>query len=176
MKGLSALERNKPASRTQLTLQRIQGISMLIFYPLEFISFFTAPWAPVLSRWVTPAQGAKAAIWSVRAWGVYVLAQVLLLLGERKAIREREAGKGKGKTYSAVVEERDEEMLKAEAERTRKRKAQIVYQLVANISRLPVIAHWLVFLFSAPFLSTYPVSFHPSGRSRMVSIHTRYGN
>lgn len=140
MKGLSALERNRPPSRTQLTLQRIQGLSMLVFYPLEFISFFTAPWAPVLSRWVTPKQGAKAAIWSVRAWGVYVLAQVLLLLGERTAMREREAEKAKGK--GVAEQERDEEAMRVEEERIRKRKAQIVYQLVANVSRLPVIAHW----------------------------------
>lgn len=159
MKGLSALERNRPASRTQLTLQRIQGLSMLVFYPLEFVSFFTAPWAPVLSRWVTPKQGAKAAIWSVRAWGVYVLAQVLLLLGERRAMREREAEKGKGK--GVAEEERDEVAMRVEEERVRKRKAQIVYQLVANVSRLPVIAHWSEILSSGSDLPTHPYALSP---------------
>lgn len=150
MKGLSALERNKPASRTKLTLQRVQGISMLIFYPLEFISFFSAPFAPVLApRWITPKQGGQAALWSIRAWLVYVLAQVGLLLGERETIRKEEAearakvvGGGKGVVEMATPEE--QEAARASKERMASRKTQIVYQLTANISRLPVIMHWCV--------------------------------
>lgn len=152
LKGLSALERNKPASRTQLTLQRLQGISMLVFYPLEFISFFTAPFAPVLApRWVSYQTGAKAALWSIRAWLVYVLAQVALLVRERKAIAKREAIEVEMKIVGAMngddeIEKTDEEeeALRASREKTKKRKEQIVYQLVANVSRLPVIFHWYV--------------------------------
>ena len=149
MKGLSALERNKPASQTQLTLQRVQGISMLIFYPLEFISFFSAPFAPVLApRWITPKQGGQAALWSIRAWLVYVIAQVGLLVREREAIREQEMeirakASGNEKELEAATPE-EHEAVRAEKERTTRRKTQIVYQLVANVSRLPVIMHWCV--------------------------------
>lgn len=153
MKGLSALERNKPASRTQLTLQRLQGISMLIFYPLEFVSFFSAPFAPVLApRWITPKQGGQAALWSIRAWLVYVLAQVGLLIRERDAIRKQEQAEievkvvgSKGELEMAAAEE--QEAVRASKERTARRKTQIAYQLVANVSRLPVIMHWC-----APFM------------------------
>lgn len=151
MKGLSALERNKPASRTQLTLQRLQGISMLVFYPLEFISFFSAPFAPLLApRWITFQQGGKAALWSIRAWLVYVLAQVALLIRERNAIAKREATEIEMKVVGADTDDdvemttEEKEALRASKERTNKRKEQIVYQLVANVSRLPVIFHWCV--------------------------------
>jgi len=149
MKGLSALERNKPASQTQLTLQRIQGISMLIFYPLEFISFFSAPFAPVLApRWITPKQGGQAALWSIRAWLVYVIAQVGLLVREREAIREQEMEiqvkvPGNEKELEAATPE-EHEATRAEKERKTRRKMQIIYQLAANVSRLPVIMHWSV--------------------------------
>jgi len=146
MKGLSALERNKPASQTQLTLQRVQGISMLVFYPLEFISFFSAPFAPVLvPRWITPKQGGQAALWSIRAWLVYVIAQVGLLVREREVIRGQEMeirAKDSGNEKVATPEEH--EAIRANKEGTTKRKMQIVYQLAANLSRLPVIMHWSV--------------------------------
>ncbi|KAK7052407.1 hypothetical protein R3P38DRAFT_3306140 [Favolaschia claudopus] len=49
MKSLSALERSPPASRIALNLGRLQGLSMLVFYPLEYISFFSAPFGgPIL--------------------------------------------------------------------------------------------------------------------------------
>jgi hypothetical protein len=135
MKGLSALERNKPDSITQLNLQRIQGLSMLIFYPLEFLSFFSAPWAPVLTsaRIITSKQGTKAALWSIRAWLVYTVVQVLLIGREWQTIRAKEA-------QTDTVTDEDEEQ--AAREKTAKRKEQIWYSAVANISRLPVIVHW----------------------------------
>ncbi|KAF8317102.1 hypothetical protein DL93DRAFT_2077251 [Clavulina sp. PMI_390] len=139
MKGLSALERNKPTSRLQLTLRRLQGISMLIFYPLEFMSFFSAPWAPVLApRWISFQTGNKAALWSIRAWLVYVAAQVALLLQEQHAIASKEASESEKSTAAEGEEAR------IQREKTAKRKEQIMYQLVANVSRLPVIVHWSV--------------------------------
>lgn len=126
---------------------------MLVFYPLEFASFFSAPWAPILApRWITFEQGGKAALWSIRAWLVYVLAQVALLIRERRAIARREAVEVEMKVVGASVNEdsdvektaEEEEALRVSKEKTNKRKEQILYQLVANVSRLPVIVHWYV--------------------------------
>ena len=130
LKALSALERSQPASRTQLTLQRLQGLSMLIYYPLEYVSFFTSPFAPLLPG-VSPQTSAKAQLWSIRAWGVYVALQILLLRHEWKLISRPE------------YEDDSTTDVKAQNNAAlRKRKLAIVCGLVANISRLPVILHW----------------------------------
>lgn len=106
---------------------------MLIFYPLEYISFFTSPFAPLLPpSVVSPGTGMKAGLWSVRSWGVYTALQVLLLRNEwveldTKQMRLEGSLEGGKQDELAVV---------------KKRKEHIKYQLVANIARLPVILHW----------------------------------
>lgn len=104
---------------------------MLVFYPLEYISFFSTPsLAPILP--ITPQQSLRASLWSVRAWGVYVLLQIALLVGELKEIVHKLA-------TGAVDAEGEHGRLAAV-----KRRRAIMYQLVANVSRLPVILHWCV--------------------------------
>jgi hypothetical protein len=124
-KSLSALERSPPESRLTLNLQRLQGLSMLVFYPLEYISFFSAPFAPLLR--ISPAASMKAQLWSVRSWGLYVALKVAELCNEWSGLVEKERAAS-------------EDAMKA----IKKRKRAILYQLTANISRLPVIMHWCV--------------------------------
>lgn len=116
---------------------------MLVFYPLEFASFFTAPFAPVLTsaRILTPKQGAEAALWSIRAWFVYVALQVVLLVRERSAIKAKE-DEERANGYGYVLSDEKEAENKELKKKTAVRKVQIAYQLVANVSRLPVIIHW----------------------------------
>jgi hypothetical protein len=125
MRGLSALERSPPESRLALNLGRLQGLSMIVFYPLEYISFFSAPFAPLLR--ISPVTQMKAQLWSVRSWGVYVALKIVELFHEWKALVRKER-EGTADALAAI----------------KKRKRAIVYQLVANISRLPVIMHWCV--------------------------------
>jgi hypothetical protein len=126
IKALSALEHSRPPSRTKLTLKRLQGLSMLIYYPLEYVSFFSSPFAPLLAG-VSPSISAKAQLWSIRAWGVFVALQIVLFGQDWKSMaREDNSADGKGQDIAAL----------------KKRKSAIVYGLVANISRLPVILHW----------------------------------
>lgn len=132
IKGLSTLERSRPASRTKLNLERLQGLSMLIFYPLEYISFFSSPLAPVL-KGVSPNDSLKASIWSVRAWGTYVVLQVALLIGEWRELVKTGRALSRGESD-------------ADPMAVRKRKQAIAYQMVANVSRLPVILHWYVMI------------------------------
>jgi len=131
MKGLSALERSSHASLAQLNLQRIQGISMLIFYPLEYISFFSSPLAPVLYG-VSASKSLRAQIWSIRTWGAYVVLQIVLLGQEWKELVRKERSPTTG-----IADVKDNNSI-------RKRKRAITYQLLANIFRLPVILHWSV--------------------------------
>ena len=132
IKGLSALERSRPASRTKLNLERLQGLSMLIFYPLEYISFFSSPLAPVL-KGVSPNDSLKASIWSIRAWGAYVVLHVALLIGEWRELVKTGRALSRGESD-------------ADPMAVRKRKQAIAYQMVANVSRLPVILHWYVLI------------------------------
>jgi len=98
---------------------------MMLFYPLDYISFFSSPVAPLL-RNASPTTSAKAGLWSVRAWGVYVGAQVALLINEWKELSAKEStGEEDVKTVW-------------------KKKKDVVYHLVANVSRLPVILHWSI--------------------------------
>ncbi|KAJ6551663.1 hypothetical protein B0H19DRAFT_1158505 [Mycena capillaripes] len=124
IKGLAALERSPPESRLALNILRLQGLSMIVFYPLEYISFFSAPFAPLLR--ISPATSMKAQLWSVRSWGVYVALKVVELCSEWIGLvrKEREASE--------------------DALKIKRRKRAIAYQLVSNISRLPVIINWSV--------------------------------
>ncbi|KAJ7318142.1 hypothetical protein DFH08DRAFT_400978 [Mycena albidolilacea] len=126
MKGLSALERSPPASRLALNIGRLQGLSMIVFYPLEYISFFSAPFGGPLLR-ISPDAAMAAQLWSVRSWGVYVALKIVELWHEWTSLIQKES-------------DATEDAHKA----IQKRKRAVVYQLVANISRLPVIMHWSV--------------------------------
>lgn len=107
---------------------------MLVFYPLEYISIFTSPFAPVLHG-VSPLAAMKAQLWSVRAWGAYVALQVLLLSNEWKELGRKEQTLKKTPVDAAGS---------GDVATIKKRREAIVYQLVANLSRLPVIVHWCV--------------------------------
>jgi len=60
----------------------------------------------------------------VRAWGTYVAVQVALLVQEWKELS--------AKGWSSDEERRQ----------IKRRKREVVFSLVANVTRLPVILHW----------------------------------
>ena len=110
---------------------------MLAYYPLEYISFFTSPWAPLLTGRINKKLEIGAGLWSVRAWGVYTLLMVGLLGGEWVELGRKETKLENG----GETEEKDRE---EELSKIKKRKQHVVYQFIANFSRLPVILHWYV--------------------------------
>ena len=112
---------------------------MLVYYPLEYISFFTSPWAPLLTGRINKKLEMGAGLWSVRAWGVYTLLMVGLLGGEWVELGRKETKLENGGETEEKDQEEEEELSKI-----KKRKKHIVYQFVANLSRLPVILHWYV--------------------------------
>jgi hypothetical protein len=116
---------------------------MLVFYPLEYISIFTSPFAPILHS-ISPLASMKAQLWSIRAWGAYVVLQTFLLSDEWKELRRKE--QISEKRVGNVTGNGDMAIIK-------KRKEAIIYQLVANLARMPVIFHWCVITstFSLPY-------------------------
>ena len=115
---------------------------MLAFYPLEYISFFTSPWAPLLTGRINKKLELRAGLWSVRAWGIYTMLAVGLLGGEWVELGRKEVG------LEMEGKEEKEELLKI-----KKRKKHLVYQFIANLTRLPVILHWYAPLFFLLLLS-----------------------
>jgi len=100
---------------------------MMLFYPLDCVSFFSSSFAPVLHA-VSPAVSRRAQLWSVRAWGVYVGLQIAQLVSEWRELQPKGDKAGGDEEDSTV----------------RKRRQDVVCQLVANVSRFPVILHWSV--------------------------------
>lgn len=140
LKWLSAMERApRPVTtsgRRTLLLERIQGLSMLAFYALEGVSFFSSPAAPLLSpRFITPATSGKAQLWSVRAWGLYTAIQISILLQQHQGLVKRERVASLGGEKGA-----DE----AELKEVRKNKAATFLSLIENLAFAPLIIHWSV--------------------------------
>jgi hypothetical protein len=148
---LIALEKSPPPTRTLLTIERLQGLSMLVYYPLEHISYllshaiiptvFTLP--SILSLLFgnnpnTPRKlrldAGKLGIWSVRAWAVYVLLQLLHLREDVALLRRRSRtlAKAKGKAGDVEAEKRD----------IRSQWHAWMNELVVNLAYLPLTVHW----------------------------------
>lgn len=65
-----SLEKSHPPTRALLTIERLQGWSMLAYYPLEHVYFLAShkmlPWK-LSSRTLN-----KISLWSCRFWAAYV--------------------------------------------------------------------------------------------------------
>lgn len=146
---LISLERSPPPTRNLLTIERLQGWSMLAYYPLEHIyylctngiipssfpsllSLFTSTSPRKRIRLNTDAIG----IWSCRFWALYVVLQFAHLREDRKLLRlkERSLGKTKGKISDAMAEEAELDL--------RKRWDSYWNEVVVNVGYLPLTAHW----------------------------------
>ncbi|KAF8318428.1 hypothetical protein DL93DRAFT_385131 [Clavulina sp. PMI_390] len=154
IKWLSALERTPvtstaPAARVSRTLERLQAISMLAFYSLESISFFSSPAAPILPpTLVTPSMSAKAGLWSVRAWGLYTAIQLWNLSAKWKEASAKEASLTRELKSASASEKGDEGTVelgtKDKLEEVKKEKWATLLSLVENGAFAPLIIHWSV--------------------------------
>ena len=112
---LTSLERNPPPTRQLHTIERLQGWSMLCYYPLEHVYY-------LLSHSIIPSQFARPSFFSlfssktaepkdstinlnageisrlsVRFWALYVFLQFAHLREDRKLLMQRERALGKSK-------------------------------------------------------------------------------
>ncbi|KAG9315007.1 hypothetical protein JVU11DRAFT_4118, partial [Chiua virens] len=150
-------KRSPPLSRHQLAesatgllpiLQwmRLQGWSMLVYYPLEHLYYLrahnlipaTIPSVTSLLRLGRTSKrsllNAKSlAMWSCRAWTLYVILQFAHLMEDRKLLlmKERSLRKGKG----VMAEDREDLRNKWDA---------FWNEVVANSANLPLALHWSI--------------------------------
>jgi hypothetical protein len=149
---LISLERSPPATRSLLTVERLQGWSMLVYYPLEHLSYlvshgilpssFTSPF-PLFSsgkRKPIKLEAGKLSLWSTRAWAVYVFLHFVHLWEDRKLLiaRGRALKKAKGGAGLGIEEKRD----------MGARWDAFWSEVVVNLGYLPLTIHWCV-LFDA---------------------------
>ncbi|KAL7279301.1 hypothetical protein ACG7TL_007142 [Trametes sanguinea] len=156
-----AMERNPAPTRKLRTIERLQGWSMLAYYPLEHLYYLlshsiipdklTLPsitaFIPFIrsrpSHTQIPLKLGTLGLWSTRFWAAYVMLQLAHLREDSKLLRLRERTLSKTKTGATP----------AEKEELDKRKAALKNELIVNLAYLPQTLHWQkppLFLFGIP--------------------------
>lgn len=148
---LTSLERMHPPTRKLLTIERLQGWSMIAYYPLEHLYYLRAhailPAAlalPLFKKSISLNTG-KISLWSTRFWAAYVFLQFAHLREDHHLLKLRERAlnkvKGKGKASDEAAEK---------ADLTRRWDA-LINELVVNLGYLPLTLHWCVLNLSLVF-------------------------
>ncbi|KAF8239610.1 hypothetical protein L208DRAFT_1385588 [Tricholoma matsutake] len=141
---LVSLERNPTPTRRLLTIERLQGWSMLAYYPLEHLSYLSShgiipSTVPTISSlFSSTAKYMKLdpnilGIWSCRFWAIYVVLQFAHLREDRKLLLQQQRTLRKGKGTSLSLAERQE---------LQQRWDSYWSELIANIGYLPLTIHW----------------------------------
>ncbi|KAI0044164.1 hypothetical protein FA95DRAFT_1497534 [Auriscalpium vulgare] len=150
---LISLERSPPPTRRLHTIERLQGWSMLAFYPLqhiyylrsrdiiptsaslplpvEFASTASVPKGSAKSSVNVPINATALSLWSTRLWAVYVVLQLAHLGEDRELLRRRQRALSREK---AAGEEQREEI--------KQRWAAWYNELAVNLAYLPMTIHW----------------------------------
>ncbi|PFH48755.1 hypothetical protein AMATHDRAFT_64702 [Amanita thiersii Skay4041] len=144
LQWLISLERNPQPTRTLHTIERLQGWSMLAYYPLEHL-YCLCVHGVVPSRF--PLQlpflqnvkknvrldANKLALWSCRFWAVYVILQFAHLKEDKMLLEARQRSLRKGKGTG----------LTAEGKYELKQKWDIYWsEVLTNLANFPLTIHW----------------------------------
>jgi len=141
---LISLERTPPATRTLLTIERLQGWSMLAYYPLEHLYYLGAH-GIIPSKMPSPASflsakkklinldPGKLGLWSCRFWAVYVILHFAHLIEDRKLLKQRHSSIRKAKGTGLTREEKIEIQQRWDA---------FWSEVVINLGYLPLTIHW----------------------------------
>ncbi|KAJ7178589.1 hypothetical protein C8R43DRAFT_973863 [Mycena crocata] len=143
---LISLERTPQPTRNLLTIERLQGWSMLGYYPLEHLCYLRIhdvipPTVPSPASVLNPAAKPLKVdpkflgLWSCRFWASYVILQFAHLREDRKLLQlhQRTLRKGKGAALSGA-EKRD----------IQRRWDAYWSGLLVNVCNLPLALHWSV--------------------------------
>ncbi|KAF5372789.1 hypothetical protein D9615_010135 [Tricholomella constricta] len=141
---LVSLERNPQPTRNLLTIERLQGWSMLAYYPLEHISYLlshglipsTIP--TIASMFSSSADhitldANTLGMWSTRFWALYVLLQLAHLREDRKLLQLRQRSLRKAKGVGLTPAEKQE---------LKQRWDAYWSELITNLAYLPLTIHW----------------------------------
>ncbi|KAG5647339.1 hypothetical protein DXG03_000407 [Asterophora parasitica] len=140
---LVSLERNPQPTRNLLTIERLQGWSMLGYYPLEHISYLlshglipaTIPsLASLISSSAKPIKlnSGKLGMWSTRFWALYVLLQLAHLREDKKLLQLRQRNLRKAKVALTPTEKQE----------LKQRWDSYYSELITNLAYLPLTIHW----------------------------------
>ncbi|ESK90919.1 glutamyl-trna amidotransferase subunit a [Moniliophthora roreri MCA 2997] len=114
---MGALERSPQPTRSLLNIERLQGWSMLGYYPLEHLSFLrsndiipsqlSARLSPLAKPKQLNIDAGELSLWSCRCWAAYVVLQFAHLREQRKLLqtRQRNLRKAKGSSLSRAEKE-----------------------------------------------------------------------
>ncbi|KAI0636061.1 hypothetical protein C8Q77DRAFT_1101155 [Trametes polyzona] len=145
-----AMERNPSPTRKLRTIERLQGWSMLGYYPLEHLYYLLSHsiipdkiTLPSLTAFVPfirtrpsekhiPLNPGTLALWSTRFWAAYVVLQLAHLREDSKLLRMRERTLAKTKTGASAAEKED----------IQQRKKALTTELIVNLAYLPQTIHW----------------------------------
>jgi len=143
----SAIERTPTRSRAIQTIERLQALAMMIYHPLEHTSYLAAhkiirlPRTLPFSSQKTPlnvqAVIRRLAIWSTRAWAVYVMLQLIRLRLEWRIL----CAQGR-KAKKDASESSDAEAMQRQKEEFAKKKEALLGDAAINLAYLPLTIHW----------------------------------
>lgn len=120
-----SLEKTSPPTRRLLNIERIQGWSMLAYYPLEHLYYLGSHQIiPISSKKLE-----KLSLWSCRFWAVYVVLQFFHLSEDQRLLKLRE----RALRSVDAPEERKE---------IKRSKIAIANEFWTNVGYLPLTIHW----------------------------------
>jgi hypothetical protein len=145
---LVSLERNPRPTRALLTIERLQGWSMLAYYPLEHLSYLCSHGIiPSTIPTIFSLFSSKhkrivldpnlLGVWSCRFWATYVVLQFAHLWEDRKLLQQRQRALRKGKGTSLTL---------AEKQDLERRWDAYWSELIANVGYLPLTVHWYIWI------------------------------
>lgn len=137
------MERTPPSNRRLLTIERLQALAMLAYYPLEHLYYFGSH---KIYRYPVKKLSTLA-VWSCRAWAVYVFLHFLHLREDFKLLDERETELARNALAEKKVETgdlvpADYAATKAEYKALQKKRRALKLDLFVNLVNLPQCLHW----------------------------------
>ncbi|KAK9764698.1 hypothetical protein K7432_007601 [Basidiobolus ranarum] len=130
LQWILAVERDPPASRTLLWVERLQNLSMVLYYPLEHVYWLAAHQIIPVST----AKNNKISLWSCRFWAAYVILQFVHSYEEYRLWHVKRIGLLK-KSGEDSVDPKEMEALMAE-------KRSIKMWNIVNTAYFPMTVHW----------------------------------
>lgn len=144
LQWLISLERKPQPTRNLLTIERLQGWSMIAYYPLEHV-YYLCTHGIIPSTIPSPANLFSSqkksikldvnaiAIWSCRFWAAYVLLHFAHLREDWQLLQLRYRTLRKSKGTGLTVAEKQE---------LQQRKDAFWSEVVINLGYLPLTVHW----------------------------------
>ncbi|CAG8448081.1 15564_t:CDS:2 [Acaulospora colombiana] len=127
------IEHHPPETPLLLNIERLQNLTMILYYPLEHIYWLAAH--KVLN--ISESRMNRMGIWSCRFWAAYVLLQFWHLWLEWKLLKKRRRNMIKRVDRDEEEVKREKRELKAEGER-------IWRESIINVGYLPLTVHWSI--------------------------------